>query len=181
MSELKVFHERQPGEPELTSRQYDEICAVLGRAGVRFERWEANHPVRAGDDPERILTAYADDIRRLMDAEGYVTADVINLTPDHPDKLALRQKFLSEHTHSEDEVRFFVEGQGLFSLHLGEQVYEVLCTRGDLIGVPAGTPHWFDMGPNPELVAIRLFNNPEGWVANYTGSEIAGRFSRLEN
>ncbi len=78
-------------------------------------------------------------------------------------------------------MRFFVDGQGLFGLHLGERIYEVLCTKGDLISVQANTPHWFDMGPNPNFTAIRLFNNQEGWVANFTGSDIAQRFSRLEN
>ena len=101
------------------------------------------------------------------------------MNPTHPQKDEFRQKFLSEHTHSEDEVRFFVAGQGLFSLHIGENVYEVLCSQGDLISVPANTPHWFDMGPEPSFIAIRLFNNPEGWVANFTGSDIADHFNRL--
>jgi len=78
-------------------------------------------------------------------------------------------------------VRFFVAGQGLFSLHIDASVYEVLCEKGDLISIPANTPHWFDMGQNPQFVAIRLFNNPDGWVANYSGSGIATQFSRLEN
>ena len=93
----------------------------------------------------------------------------------------LRKKFLSEHIHTEDEVRFFVDGKGLFSLHIDEKVYEVLCEKGDLISVPAHTKHWFDMGPEPQLVAIRFFNNPEGWVAHYSGNDIADRYSRLEN
>jgi 1,2-dihydroxy-3-keto-5-methylthiopentene dioxygenase len=59
-------------------------------------------------------------------------------------------------------------------------VYELLCTKGDLIGVPDGTRHWFDMGPAPHFVAIRLFTNPAGWVAEMTGSDIARRFSRLD-
>ena len=92
----------------------------------------------------------------------------------------LRQKFLSEHRHSEDEVRFFVAGRGLFSLHLNKQIYEVLCEQGDLISVPADTPHWFDMGARPAFVAIRFFNNQEGWVAHYSGNPIAEQFSRLE-
>jgi len=110
-----------------------------------------------------------------------VVADVISLPKGTPDTAALRGKFLSEHRHAEDEVRFFVAGQGLFSLHLGGRVYEVLCTRGDLIGVPADTPHWFDMGPDPEFVVIRLFINPQGWVAQFSGSDIADRFHRLEH
>ena len=120
-------------------------------------------------------------IDRLMKEDGYQTVDVVSLSADHPQKNEFRQKFLSEHTHSEDEVRFFVGGEGLFTLHIGEKVFEVLCTEGDLISVPANTTHWFDMGPNPNFIAIRLFNNPEGWIANFTGSDIADRFNRLEN
>ena len=75
---------------------------------------------------------------------------------------------------------FFVKGKGLFSLHIGNEVLEVLCERGDLIGVPANTTHWFDMGPRPEFTAIRLFTSPQGWVAEFTGSDIAQRFNRLE-
>lgn len=92
----------------------------------------------------------------------------------------LRRKFLDEHTHSEDEVRFFVAGSGLFSLHLGSQVFEVRCEQGDLISVPANTKHWFDMGPEPSFVAIRLFTNPTGWVAHFTGNQIAIQFPRYE-
>jgi 1,2-dihydroxy-3-keto-5-methylthiopentene dioxygenase len=56
----------------------------------------------------------------------------------------------------------------------------VICEQGDLISVPDGTTHWFDMGPRPHFTAIRLFTNPEGWVANFTGSDIASRFPRFE-
>ena len=101
--------------------------------------------------------------------------DVVSLNSDHPQKAELRAKFLDEHRHGEDEVRFFVAGRGLFVLHIEEHVY-VLCERNDLISVPAGTRHWFDMGEHPHFVAVRLFNNPEGWVAQFTGDDIASRF-----
>ena len=100
--------------------------------------------------------------------------------PEHPQRAELRRKFLSEHTHGEDEVRFFVAGSGLFTLHIKERVYNMLCCRGDLIGVPAGTPHWFDMSARPSFTAIRLFTNPDGWVARFTGDPIAERFPRME-
>ncbi len=98
------------------------------------------------------------------------------MNSDHPQKAELRAKFLDEHRHGEDEVRFFVAGRGLFVLHIEEHVYAVLCERNDLISVPAGTRHWFDMGEHPHFVAVRLFNNPEGWVAQFTGDDIASRF-----
>ena len=75
----------------------------------------------------------------------------------------------------------FVDGAGLFTLHVEDRVYEVLCERGDLISVPAGTRHWFDMGPNPSFCAVRLFTSPDGWAADFTGEDIAERFPRLEN
>lgn len=181
MSELRIFADDNPREITTRSDNHVEIAALLSAQGVRFERWATPASVVAGDSSERIVAAYQDDIDRLIATDGYQTVDVVSLTSDHPDKAELRQKFLAEHTHSEDEVRFFVDGQGLFSLHIGNAVYEVLCEKGDLISVPANTPHWFDMGPNPHFVAIRLFNNAEGWVANYSGSEIATKFSRLVN
>ena len=129
---------------------------------------------------ETILASYRPEIDRLVQEAGYQSVDVVNLYPDHPDRVALRQKFLNEHTHGEDEVRFFVEGAGLFCLHLNQRDYAVLCVKNDLISVPAGTLHWFDMGSHPRFTAIRLFNNPDGWIARFTGDSIAERFPRLD-
>lgn len=180
MSELNIYADNSPQATQ-THTDYATISALLAEQGVRFERWQARVPLAEDATQETVIAAYRSDIERLMAENGFQSVDVISLTPDHPDKAALRQKFLNEHTHTEYEVRFFVEGQGLFYLHLGTQVYAVLCEQGDLISVPAGTPHWFDMGPNPRFKAIRLFTNPDGWVANFTGSDIAAQFPRLEN
>ena len=180
MSRLTVLADDNPQQVLLHSERFEEIAAELARIGVRFERWRAQGAgARPGDPPEAVIAAYRADIDRLIAAEGYQSVDVVSLDANHPQKAALRQTFLAEHTHGEDEVRCFVAGQGLFSLHVGERVYQVLCGEGDLIGVPAGTTHWFDMGPNPHFVAIRLFNNPEGWVARFTGSTIAEGFPLL--
>ncbi len=179
MSQLTIFAATNPQQSLLHTAQPALIASELARAGIRFEQWQARAPITATTATEDILAAYAGDINKLKAEQGYITVDVISLGSDHPDKAALRQKFLAEHTHSEDEVRFFVRGQGLFCLHIQGKVYQVLCQQNDLISVPAGTTHWFDMGPEPEFTAIRLFNNPQGWVASFTGSDIAGRFPLL--
>ncbi|MCC1496369.1 acireductone dioxygenase [Alcanivorax sp. 1008] len=181
MSEIRICHDKDASNPILESSEHSEISRLLNEAGVRFEQWQTDASVAPGDSQEKVIAAYRADIDRLIAEQGYQTVDVVSLNSDHPQKAELRKKFLDEHRHSEDEVRFFVAGSGLFSLHIGNKVYEVLCEQGDLISVPANTPHWFDMGPNPYFIAIRLFNNPEGWVANFTGSDIASRFPRLEN
>ncbi len=180
MSEMKVFRADTPDTPEQHLTDKTAMAKVLADAGVRYEQWQASAPLSEQPSQEEVISAYRADIDRLMENEGYQTVDVVSMVPDHPEKDAFRQKFLDEHRHSEDEVRFFVEGKGLFTLHIDDKVYEVLCSKGDLISVPANTPHWFDMGSQPRFVAIRLFNNTEGWVANFTGSDIASRFSRLD-
>ncbi len=181
MSKLTVFTDNKPQQFISSAIERTEIVAALKQAGVRFEYWEPRVPVQPGAAQAEVLEAFKPDIDRLINEEGYQTVDVVSMTPSHPDKAVFREKFLAEHRHSEDEVRFFVAGTGLFSLHIEDKVYEVLCEKGDLISVPANTPHWFDMGPNPAFVAIRLFNNPDGWVAHFSGSDIASKFTRLEN
>ncbi|MGH8124076.1 MAG: 1,2-dihydroxy-3-keto-5-methylthiopentene dioxygenase [Rudaea sp.] len=180
MSELRIYSETDGRTPLHTFTRHADISRELNAVGVRFEQWEASKPVVPGASQDEVIAAYRADIERLQREQGYQAVDVISLTPDHPERAMLRQKFLNEHTHSEDEVRFFVAGRGQFSLHIGEKVYEVLCVQGDLIGVPDNARHWFDMSEAPCFIAIRLFTNKEGWVANFTGSDIAQQFPRLQ-
>ena len=178
MSRLRIYDDTS-ADALGTFDEHADIARELGKVGVRFEQWQANQPIAPGASQDEVIAAYRGDIDRLMREEGYRAVDVISLKPDHPDRATLRKKFLDEHTHSEDEVRFFVAGSGQFTLHIDGRVYEILCESGDLIGVPDGTRHWFDMSESPYFVAIRLFTNAEGWVANFTGNDIAQRFPRM--
>lgn len=180
MSQLTVFAD-QDASVLLDTQDFATISRELSAEGLLFERWQADQVLSDDASQEQIISAYSASVERLKQLYGFQSVDVVSLTAAHPDKEALRQKFLSEHTHSEYEVRFFVDGQGLFSIHKDGKVFNVLCERGDLISVPANTRHWFDMGPNPHFKCIRLFTNPEGWVAQYTGDAIAERFPRLAN
>ena len=179
-STLRVYDEKDGTKTLVDTTDRAEITRLLGDAGIVFEQWEASAPLSAESGQDEILAAYASDVQRLKDAYGYTTVDVIRVTKETPNVPALREKFLNEHTHTEDEVRFFVEGSASFYLRTGGKVYQTICTRGDLIGVPANTTHWFDMGPAPEFAAIRLFVDPSGWVANFTGDDIASRFPKYE-
>ncbi|MCB1782718.1 MAG: acireductone dioxygenase [Alphaproteobacteria bacterium] len=180
MSRLTIYPDSNPERITFDSEAGAEIAKALGAIGVRFERWETQAPLPEGADDEAVMEAYNADIERLKSENGYKSVDVIRLAPDNPRKEEFRLKFLSEHTHAEDEVRFFVEGAGVFYLREKDQVYMTLCTRGDLISVPAGVRHWFDMGPQPSLTCIRLFTTPEGWIADFTGDDIADKFPKFE-
>ncbi|MEB3362073.1 MAG: acireductone dioxygenase [Synechococcaceae cyanobacterium] len=179
MSQLRIYAEASPEQPLLQSQDAAQIGAALAERGIGFERWPARQTLAPDATPEQILEAYAADVARVQASGSYPTVDAIRLTPEHPDRAALRQKFLAEHTHREDEVRFFVEGCGLFCLHIDQEVLQVLCEANDFLRVPAGTKHWFDMGSAPRFTAIRFFDNPDGWVAQFTGDTIATRFPLL--
>lgn len=180
MTRLTVYGDA-PGEaPLLDTREFEAISASLATIGVEIERWATPASLPANAPDEAVLASYANDIKRLADRGGYKSWDVIRIFPDNPKRDELRAKFLDEHIHEDDEVRFFVEGAGMFYLHANDRVHMLLCEAGDLISVPAGLRHWFDMGPAPRFCAIRLFTTPEGWVAKFTGETIARAFPRYE-
>jgi len=169
------------GQPLQTLTDHQAIAAILGELGVQFERWQAGQPLPEDADQQEVLAAYREDVDKLNARYGFQSVDVVALGPDHPQKSEMRQKFLAEHTHGDFEVRFFVDGSGLFYLHVGDKVYMVLCEKGDLISVPANTTHWFDMGENPRFKCIRFFTTADGWVGNFTGSDIATRFPDFDS
>lgn len=175
MSVLTIYDDTDAS----VQRTYHDVTAIAARLadiGVAFERWQAEQPLAADASNEQVMGAYQGAIDRLSRDYAFQSVDVAAVHPEHPERAALREKFLREHTHADFEVRFFVEGRGLFYIHKAGKVYAVLCERGDLISVPADTSHWFDMGERPSFKAIRLFTTPDGWVASFTGSDVARRF-----
>lgn len=176
MSRLSVYDEATPRQPLLVSEAPDVIARELAAIGVRFERWESPVALSDADPAERVLEAYRPYLDKLMGASGAGSADVLKMTPDNPNRDALRQKFISEHSHTEDEVRFFVSGSGNFIMHVDGRIFDAHCTAGDLISVPANTKHWFDAGEHPAFTALRVFTDTSGWVPHYTGDTISERF-----
>ena len=175
MSRLTVW-EAETGRELLRTEAAGDIARALSPIGVRFERWDGVAVPDTASN-EVILAAYRPHLDRLMGDLGAAgSADVISLTPDHPQKDAMRQKFLQEHIHTEDEIRFFVRGGGNFVMHVDGKVWDARCEQGDLISVPANTRHWFDAGTAPNFTALRVFLESSGWVPHYTGSDIAIRF-----
>lgn len=161
----------------LSLNRFDEIQAFLESKGIWHDRWEAAIPLKKDSTQDEVLAAYSHVLDPFMKKGGYQTADVINVHSETPDLQLVRNKFLAEHTHTEDEIRFFVDGEGLFWFHIGDDVFSLLCQAGDLISVPANVQHWFDLGPNPFVKAIRIFIDKSGWVPHYTDSGIDRRYN----
>ena len=150
-----------------------EITRYLASVGIDYERWEPGEPVPALAPAEQILAAYAPQIEQLKARGGYVTADVIDVNPQTPGLDAMLARFNVEHWHDEDEVRYIVSGRGLFHIHPRQgPVLAIEVEAGDLIRVPIGTWHWFDLCSDRRIRAIRLFQNPAGWTPHYTQSNV---------
>ena len=160
-------------------RDLKEIRAFFNARGVFFDQWTCDVFFDDKATQEEILAAYSKDLTPFMEQGGYLTADVISINKLTENYDAIRAKFLAEHIHTEDEIRFFVDGQGIFWFNLeNEPVFNLLCEKGDLISVPEGTKHWFDAGEiNPFVKAIRIFIDMSGWVPHYTASNIETKFA----
>ena len=151
----------------------EDVCAYLAAIGIDYERWETpvNFPI--GAPSEQILNAYRHQIEELKKRGGYVTADVIDVNPATPGLDAMLAKFSIEHTHDEDEVRYIIAGRGLFHIHPPKgPVVAIEVEAGDLIRVPRGTLHWFDLCGDRRIRAIRLFQDKSGWTPHYTNSGV---------
>ena len=159
-------------EAQRTIRDAVEVSAFLAANNIEYERAE-HTPVDPQAPADALLAAYKDKLDELKARGGYVTADVIDVTSATPNLDAMLSKFNSEHWHDEDEVRFIVAGRGLFHIHPKTgPVFSIEVEAGDLIRVPKGTLHWFDLCGDRRIRAIRLFQDMSGWTPHYTQSGV---------
>jgi 1,2-dihydroxy-3-keto-5-methylthiopentene dioxygenase len=150
-----------------------EVAAWLRGVGIDYERWSAERVLGEEATAEEVLAAFAPEIERLKASGGYVTADVIDVSGQTPGLDAMLARFSREHWHDEDEVRFIVRGHGIFHIHPRPgPVFALEVEPGDLIRVPRGTWHWFDLCADRRIRAIRLFQDVSGWTPHYTDSGV---------
>ena len=157
-----------------------EISAFLAPFGIWYRRFEGSDQLPENATDPEILDAYREPIELLKAEGGYVTADVINVKPETPGLDAMLNKFNKEHWHDEDEVRFIVHGRGVFHIHPPEgPVFGIEMVKGDMIRVPRGTHHWFDLCSDRTIRAVRLFQDTSGWTPHYTGTGVEAGFEPL--
>lgn len=149
-----------------------QIKSYLAGIGIDYEAWLVLD-LEPNADNETILAAYSDKIKEAKAKGRYTNVDVVNVNPLTPGLDQMLAKFNREHWHDEDEVRFIIEGRGLFHIHPQEgPVFAIEVEAGDLIRVPRGTHHWFDLCAERRIRAIRLFQDVSGWTPHYTGSGV---------
>ena len=164
-------------EQNRTLTEKRAVTDYLAGIHIEYEVWEPSHPIGPEAPSEEILHAYSREIGSLKVRGNYVTADVVNVNAQTPGLDAMLAKFSREHWHDEDEVRFIIQGHGVFHIHPKDSpVVAIEVEAGDLIRVPRGTWHWFDLCSDRQIRAIRLFQDPSGWTPQYTGSGVDAGF-----
>jgi 1,2-dihydroxy-3-keto-5-methylthiopentene dioxygenase len=176
MTRIIIYSEADSEHCRAVSEDAGRIAEMLDAIGIGFARWPVDDAPSSPRDDATIFAAYAGDIARLESVKPFRGRDILRVTLDSPDAGAMRTKFLDEHTHDDAEIRFFVEGAASFFFHANGNVIKLECEKGDLIDVPPGARHWFDVGARPNFTLLRLFRDQVGWQATPTGDPIARSF-----
>ncbi len=129
---------------------------VLEREGIWFQH--------LGLDP----AVFQPVLDELKDRRGYITQDEVRLSPQTPNLEVVLKKFDDEHIHDDDEVRFVLDGAGVFDIRGSDERWlRVVIEPGDLLVVPAGRNHRFELTSSSTIHCVRLFKDPAGWVPHY--------------
>ncbi|MBK3332811.1 cupin domain-containing protein [Persephonella atlantica] len=167
-----------------TSETIEGVEAVkefLSRYGITYDNWGVDRlPEKlrkeynlTEEEQQEIINAYREELEKLKKEKGYITEDIVVLSENTPNLEQLMAKFKREHHHTDDEVRFVVDGSGIFPVKIEGKIVEIHVGPGDLIVVPAGARHWFELDENRKIKCIRVFKTPAGWEAIYNENEKA--------
>ena len=180
MSILSVYHQSSPDTPNKVLTHDDDIAATLAEQGVHFEQREVAERIRPGTAAQEVIVLLDQQLQALK-AECGAVVEVFSVNPEHPQKDELRAGWIDERRHSAKGAHFVISGRGLLNLRIGDYVYALVAERGALVSVPAGTAHWFDIGEQPNLVLVRLFENEGGRALELTGDESARLYPGLDD
>jgi 1,2-dihydroxy-3-keto-5-methylthiopentene dioxygenase len=159
----------------------EEVSQYLKSQGVIYEKWDIEKlPSHlrekynlTDDEKAEIIQTFRSEIDDLSARQGYITEDVISLSPETPNLDQLLTNFLQEHHHTDDEVRFIVSGHGIFAIEgPNGRYFDVELEAGDLLSVPANYRHYFTLMEDRQVVAIRIFKTKEGWVPIYEKEDV---------
>ncbi len=158
-----------------TLEDLNEIKSFLEQYDILYDNWGTERlPEDLKKDynvtqemQEAIIKAYEKELNELKEKKGYVTEDIVVLSEKTPNLEDLLEKFKKEHHHVDDEVRFVVDGSGVFPIKIDGEIVDIYVEEGDLIVVPAGARHWFELDEQRKIKCIRVFKTPEGWEAIY--------------
>jgi 1,2-dihydroxy-3-keto-5-methylthiopentene dioxygenase len=170
-------------EDDTTYTQINDIQRELAPLNIEINSWQIKSDPKLSEllaidilsdaEKEYVLQGLDKYFQELAKTAGYKERDLIVLHSNVPNLDAMLSKFDRTHTHADPEVRYIIAGEGIFGFVRpdGSQV-ELTVQPEDYINVPSGVEHWFYLTSSRQIKAVRYFTNTEGWVPEYTDTEI---------
>lgn len=181
MSFLTVYHQSSPEYPNKLLTHVEDIASTLAAVGVQFSQVPVAQPVMAGTASDELMTTSRAQIDQLMTQHGYTSAEVLSLCDERGEGSELARALRAEQICRPAHLHYYLAGRGLLALHIGEYVYSLLCEKGDLVRLPAGTAHWFDGGEHPRFAVLRLFDSPQVPAFTRQTGDFAAAFAGLDD
>lgn len=161
--------------PTKNIKEPEKVREFLSKRGVDYRHWLTKPNIEFlldkshlnDSEKEELLLGLQNRFEELSKEYGYKSRDLIVLHPDLPGLDDLLAKFDKMHYHSDDEVRYIVDGSGIFGFNLDGEKFEVHVFRNDFISVPAKTHHWFKLDDKKKIKAVRYFKDTSGWTPVY--------------
>jgi len=181
MSSLTVYHQSSPEYPNKLLTHVEDIASTLAAVGVQFSQVPVQQAVTAGTASDELLAASRVQVDQLLSHHGYAYAEVLSLCDERGEGSELARRLRAEQCCQPAHLHYYLAGRGLLALHIGEYVYNLLCEKGDLLRLPAGTAHWFDGGEHPRFAVLRLFGSAQVPDFVPVAGDFAAAFAGLDD
>jgi len=159
------FHE-DGSDQRKPHRGADVSLGTLANLGVLY--WTI--PVSTMD-MDKFSSPGLDAIRRDRNYKNFDTVNIKKPTfPNFEEKVKM---FFEEHLHTDEEVRYVMDGSGYFDIRDGEDRWiRIEVVKNDLIVLPAGMYHRFSLDDSEFAYVMRLFQEAPQWKAYNRSTDV---------
>ncbi|TGN20150.1 cupin domain-containing protein [Leptospira idonii] len=156
-------------------KENDKVKQFLTGKGIVYESFSApdaldpilNQKSLNDAEKEELLSGLEYRFQELKDKFGYKARDLVVLHDEVPGIKDVLAKFDKLHIHTDEEVRYIIDGSGVFGFIIGGEKFEVHVAKGDFISIPENTNHWFTLDEAFRIKAVRYFKDNSGWTPVY--------------
>lgn len=181
MTRLRIFSEANAASPQIETDLKLEIAELLADEDVNYQHLDVDLNFAPDIRPQDLARRLNTELTATSCLQRYQVSQLVAVGEGYPNLQRLQMKMLSEHQKEDNEAYLIVDGSCLLTLHIGNQVLQLFCEKGDFIDLPAEVKRWLDFGTQPNLTMMKFLHKQEEPAAIYTGEKIADHFPRYQH